>query len=126
MGERTSKPNQHQHQHPRQRQRQYQNQQQLSQAHQLQIPLVHTSLNALPKQYVSPESTVLGTPLGSMILYELESTIKSFIDRTIIDEGDNYEVEAKFGRFIDYNTNNRISLPVLTSCGKIRMIQYEF
>lgn len=39
-----------------------------------------------------PQVTVLGTPLGSLVLEELQGHLQAFFDRTIIDEGDNYEV----------------------------------
>jgi hypothetical protein len=47
---------------------------------------------------------------------EISNHIRTFLEQHIIDEGCNYEVEAKFGTFIDRNTNARIILPVMTSC----------
>lgn len=58
------------------------------------------------------------TAVETSLQREIEELLQSFLDSHIIDEGLNYEVEAKLGRFIDRNTESRISLPVMNTCGR--------
>jgi hypothetical protein len=63
------------------------------------------------------EETLFGTAVVVNELDEIQGHVQSFLERFIIDEGLNYEVEAKFGTCIDRGTNARVSLPVLNTCG---------
>jgi len=64
------------------------------------------------------EKTVFGnTLIDASASAEIQYHIQTFFERLMIDEGSNYEVEAKFGVYIDNTTNERISLPILTTCG---------
>lgn len=67
---------------------------------------------------MAQEKTVLGNPLcDASVSAEIQYHIQIFFERLMTDEGGNYEVEAKFGKYIDNTTNERISLPILTTCG---------
>lgn len=39
------------------------------------------------------QSTIFGTPLGGLVLEEIQGHLQAFFDRTLIDEGSNYEVQ---------------------------------
>ena len=53
--------------------------------------------------------------MGNEIIEELTATLDSFLIKNLRDEGGNYEVEAKFGTFIDVAGETRISLPIMTT-----------
>lgn len=71
-------------------------------------------MSSLP---VRLEKTLFGAKVVVNALDEIQGHVQGFFERFIIDEGFNYEVEAKFGLFIDRGTNERVSLPVLNTCG---------
>lgn len=56
------------------------------------------------------------TPFGTLNLEsEVAREIQNFFERNLIDEGLNYEVEAKFGLLLDKGTGRRTALPICTS-----------
>lgn len=67
------------------------------------------------------------TCLGSTphaVLDEVVEVVADFLSRHIIDEGLNYEVEAKFGTLLDRHSNQRIALPVMNTCGRCVLLRH--
>lgn len=67
------------------------------------------------------------TPFGSLVPpNEIVQEIEAFFERHLIDEGLNYEIEAKFGLLRDKSTGMRIDLPITTTAVLKRGDWYHF